>query len=111
MSHKVSRRAYADLFGPTVGDRIRLGDTGLIAEVTHDSAVYGDECKFGGGKVLRDGMGQAAGVGRSTRMAMPARTSSRMGIPFATCARYFIPSLASDPPATTTTRSKTPAWR
>jgi urease subunit alpha len=57
------RRAhYADMFGPTVGDRVRLGDTGLVAEIERDFATYGDECKFGGGKVLRDRMGQAAGV-------------------------------------------------
>jgi urease subunit alpha len=62
MSHRIDRRHYADIYGPTVGDRIRLGDTGLIAEVEQDATVYGDECKFGGGKVLRDGMGQAAGV-------------------------------------------------
>ena len=57
-----SRRHYADIYGPTTGDRVRLGDTGLVAEVERDATVYGDECKFGGGKVLRDGMGQAAGV-------------------------------------------------
>src|SRR5207249_1445089 len=51
------------MFGPTTGDKVRLGDTGLVLEVERDFAVYGDECKFGGGKVLRDGMGQAAGVG------------------------------------------------
>src|SRR3989441_3816066 len=62
MSHRISRRHYADIYGPTTGDRIRLGDTSLVAEVEHDATVYGDECKFGGGKVLRDGMGQAAGV-------------------------------------------------
>jgi urease subunit alpha len=62
MSHSIDRRHYTDIYGPTTGDRIRLGDTGLVAEVEHDSTVYGDECKFGGGKVLRDGMGQAAGV-------------------------------------------------
>jgi urease subunit alpha len=57
------RRAhYADMFGPTVGDRVRLGDTGLVAEVERDFATYGDECKFGGGKVLRDKMGQAPGI-------------------------------------------------
>jgi urease subunit alpha len=56
------RRHYADIFGPTTGDRVRLGDTDLLAEVERDHATYGDECKFGGGKVLRDGMGQAAGV-------------------------------------------------
>ena len=58
----MDRRHYADIYGPTVGDRVRLGDTGLVAEVEQDATVYGDECKFGGGKVLRDGMGQAAGV-------------------------------------------------
>jgi urease subunit alpha len=58
----IDRRHYADMFGPTVGDRVRLGDMGLIAEVEHDFAVYGDECKFGGGKVLRDRQGQRAGV-------------------------------------------------
>ena len=62
MSHAINRRHYADIYGPTVGDRVRLGDTGLVAEVEADATTYGDECKFGGGKVLRDGMGQAAGV-------------------------------------------------
>src|SRR5205809_502239 len=62
MSHRISRRHYADIYGPTTGDRIGLGDTSLVAEVEDDATVYGDECKFGGGKVLRDGMGQAAGV-------------------------------------------------
>jgi urease subunit alpha len=51
------------MFGPTTGDRVRLGDTGLTIQVEADKTVYGDECKFGGGKVLREGMGQAAGVG------------------------------------------------
>src|SRR5688572_9317124 len=62
MSHIIKRTHYADIYGPTTGDRVRLGDTNLIAEVEEDATVYGDECKFGGGKVLRDGMGQAAGV-------------------------------------------------
>ena len=62
MSHRIDRRHYADMYGPTTGDRVRLGDTGLVVEVEADATVYGDECKFGGGKVLRDGMGQAAGV-------------------------------------------------
>ncbi|MBA3821023.1 MAG: urease subunit alpha [Deltaproteobacteria bacterium] len=62
MSHILDRRAYAQLYGPTVGDRVRLGDTGLIAEVERDFNIYGDECKFGGGKVLRDRMGQFAGA-------------------------------------------------
>jgi urease subunit alpha len=56
---KISRRAYADMFGPTTGDRVRLGDTELIIEVERDHTVYGDEVKFGGGKVIRDGMGQS----------------------------------------------------
>ncbi|MBM3875879.1 MAG: urease subunit alpha [Verrucomicrobia bacterium] len=63
MSHKMKRAHYADMFGPTTGDKVRLGDTSLIAEVEKDFTVYGDECKFGGGKVIREGMGQAAGVG------------------------------------------------
>ncbi|MHA7634616.1 urease subunit alpha [Corallococcus sp. M7] len=63
MSRKLDRRHYADMFGPTTGDRVRLGDTGLWLQVERDATVYGDECKFGGGKVLREGMGQRAGVG------------------------------------------------
>jgi urease subunit alpha len=59
----MKRAHYADMFGPTTGDKVRLGDTSLIAEVEKDFTVYGDECKFGGGKVIREGMGQAAGVG------------------------------------------------
>ncbi len=55
---RISRRAYAEMFGPTVGDRIRLADTDLVAEVERDHAVPGEEVKFGGGKVIRDGMGQ-----------------------------------------------------
>jgi urease subunit alpha len=62
MSRRLSRAAYAEIYGPTAGDRLRLADTSLIVEVEKDFTVYGDECKFGGGKVLRDGMGQAAGV-------------------------------------------------
>ena len=63
MSHKMKRSHYAEMFGPTTGDKVRLGDTSLILEVEKDYATYGDECKFGGGKVIREGMGQAAGVG------------------------------------------------
>jgi urease subunit alpha len=55
---KISRRAYAEMFGPTVGDRVRLADTDLIIEVEKDFTIYGEEVKFGGGKVIRDGMGQ-----------------------------------------------------
>ena len=62
MSRKIDRRHYADLYGPTTGDKVRLGDTNLIARVERDLTHYGDECKFGGGKVLRDGMGQRSGA-------------------------------------------------
>jgi urease subunit alpha len=58
MSARIGRRAYAEMFGPTTGDRLRLADTELFAEVERDLTVYGEEVKFGGGKVIRDGMGQ-----------------------------------------------------
>ncbi|WP_336863223.1 urease subunit alpha [Peribacillus frigoritolerans] len=58
MSHEMSRKQYADMFGPTTGDLIRLADTELFIEVEKDFTKYGDEVKFGGGKVVRDGMGQ-----------------------------------------------------
>ena len=54
----ISCRAYADMHGPTTGDWVRLGDTGLLSEFERDYCVYGRECKFGGGQVLHDGMGQ-----------------------------------------------------
>ena len=56
---RIDRRAYAEMYGPTVGDRVRLGDTELWIEVERDDAIYGEEVKFGGGKVIRDGMGQS----------------------------------------------------
>ena len=59
MAQKVSREKYASIFGPTTGDRVRLADTELFAEVENDYTVYGEEVKFGGGKVIRDGMGQS----------------------------------------------------
>ena len=58
MSAKISRKAYAEMFGPTKGDRVRLADTDLVIEVEEDHTIYGEEVKFGGGKVIRDGMGQ-----------------------------------------------------
>jgi len=67
MSAKIPRRTYADLYGPTTGDRVRLADTDLVIEVEKDFAVYGDEITFGGGKVIRDGMGQS-----STALREPA---------------------------------------
>jgi len=62
MALKLSRQAYAEMFGPTVGDRVRLADTALFVEVEKDFTVYGEEVKFGGGKVIRDGMGQGQGM-------------------------------------------------
>ncbi len=62
----ISRKAYCDMFGPTTGDRVRLGDTALIAEVEKDFAVYGNEVKFGGGKVIRDGQGQSQAADKDT---------------------------------------------
>lgn len=60
-NNTISREAYANMYGPTAGDKIRLGDTNLYAEIERDFAFYGDECVFGGGKVIRDGMGQSCG--------------------------------------------------
>jgi urease subunit alpha len=62
MTVRIGRRAYAEMFGPTTGDRVRLADTGLIVEIEHDATLYGEEVKFGGGKVIRDGMGQSQRV-------------------------------------------------
>ena len=59
MAYRIPRPAYADMYGPTTGDRLRLGDTDLIIEVERDLTTYGEEVKFGGGKVIRDGMGQS----------------------------------------------------
>src|SRR5437667_8621282 len=64
MSLRLPRRQYADLYGPTTGDRVRLADTELFIRIERDLTVPGDEAKFGGGKVIRDGMGQSA---RATR--------------------------------------------
>ena len=66
MSTRISRQAYAEMFGPTTGDRLRLADTALIIEVEHDHTIYGEEVKFGGGKVIRDGMGQSQRVSAET---------------------------------------------
>ena len=60
MSESIDRRVYARMYGPTVGDRLRLADTALILEVEEDRTIYGEEIKFGGGKTIRDGMGQAS---------------------------------------------------
>src|SRR5258708_24809724 len=60
MSLRINRIKYANLYGPTTGDKIRLGDTDLLIEIEKDHTVYGDEAKFGGGKTIRDGMAQSA---------------------------------------------------
>ena len=59
---KIPRKQYVELYGPTKGDRIRLGDTDLVIEIEKDLITYGDELVFGGGKSIRDGMGQASGI-------------------------------------------------
>jgi urease subunit alpha len=64
MSYRIPGKEYAGMYGPTKGDCIRLADTGLIIEIEQDYTVYGDECKFGGGKSIRDGMGQSPSVSR-----------------------------------------------
>ncbi len=66
MSTRISRQAYAEMFGPTTGDRVRLADTELFIEVEKDYTIYGEEVKFGGGKVIRDGMGQSQRVSAET---------------------------------------------
>jgi len=63
MSRTIDRHAYAEMYGPTAGDRVRLGDTDLVIEVERDHTIYGEEVKFGGGKVIRDGMGQSQRAG------------------------------------------------
>ena len=65
MSLAISRIKYAGMYGPTAGDKVRLGDTDLFIEIEKDFAVYGDEAKFGGGKTVRDGMAQSATALRS----------------------------------------------
>ena len=60
MAYEISRDRYNSMFGPTTGDKVRLGDTELIIEIEKDYTVYGEESKFGGGKTLRDGMAQSA---------------------------------------------------
>lgn len=59
MACKISGEKYAMMYGPTVGDKVRLADTNLVVEVEKDYTIYGDEVKFGGGKTIRDGMGQS----------------------------------------------------
>ncbi|MCL6119964.1 MAG: urease subunit alpha, partial [Deltaproteobacteria bacterium] len=62
MTVKIKRKRYADMYGPTACDKVRLADTNLFIEIEKDFTNYGDEAKFGGGKVIRDGMGQSARI-------------------------------------------------
>ena len=62
MSFTIDRKSYGGMYGPTVGDKVRLADTDLFIEIEKDYAVYGEECKFGGSKTIRDGMGQKSGL-------------------------------------------------
>ena len=59
---KISRKQYVSMYGPTTGDKVRLGDTNLFAEIEKDYTTYGEEIKFGGGKTIRDGMAQSASM-------------------------------------------------
>ncbi len=74
MPAKLNREDYAHMYGPTVGDKVRLADTELFIEVEKDHTTYGEEVKFGGGKVIRDGMGQS----QVTRRGAPPTRSSPM---------------------------------
>ena len=75
MSLSISRLKYANMYGPTTGDKVRLGDTDLFIEIEKDFTVYGDEAKFGGGKTIRDGMVQSATTLRGVRQLPYVRSS------------------------------------
>ena len=77
MGARIGRKQYADMFGPTTGDLVRLADTELFIEIEKDFAVYGDEVKFGGGKVIRDGMGQSPAATRARRRPRPRHHQRR----------------------------------
>ena len=72
MPTRISRPTYAAMYGPTTGDRVRLADTDLIIEVERDLTTYGEEVKFGGGKVIRDGMGQSQATPRGAARSTPS---------------------------------------
>ena len=77
MPNKMNRAAYAQMFGPTVGDKIRLADTDIVIEVEKDFTTYGEEVKFGGGKVIRDGMGQSDVYKRQPSWSSRSRPTHR----------------------------------
>jgi urease subunit alpha len=78
---KLTRSAYASLYGPTTGDRVRLADTDLVLHIDRDFATYGEEVTFGGGKVIRDGQGQSQSRARTARRisSSPTRSCSTTG--------------------------------
>ncbi len=103
---KISRERYARLYGPTTGDRLRLADTGLIVEIERDLTGYGDELSFGGGKVIRDAMGQHPTISRAEGALDTVITNAIVidatGIYKATSACAMAASPASAKPATRT---------
>ncbi len=98
---RLPRAAYADMFGPTTGDRVRLADTELFIEVEKDFTIYGEEVKFGGGKVIRDGMGQS----QVTRRAGRGRHRHHQR------GRFWIPGASSRPTSALRTASFMPSAR
>ena len=76
MSLHINRIKYANMYGPTTGDKVRLGDTELFIEIEKDHTVYGDEAKFGGGKTIRDGMAQSARATKPSSLARHPRSAS-----------------------------------
>ena len=92
MSVKLPRAAYADMFGPTTGDRVRLADTSLVIEIEMDFTIYGEEVKFGGGKVIRDGMGQSQMTRRQGAVA-PGLDAPGASMPTGASPAPFSPAL------------------
>ena len=92
MALQISRKQYAALYGPTTGDRVRLADTELVIEVERDYTFYGDEITFGGGKVIRDGMGQSSRATREGVNGALVTTITRA----ATTIRYGSPTFLPD---------------
>ena len=91
----IGPETYASMYGPTVGDHVRLGDTALWVEVEKDYTVYGDECKFGGGKTLREGMGQA--TGRGCENALDLVITNALIIDYSGIYKVFIYYFSSSP--------------
>ena len=88
MSYKIDRKTYAQTYGPTTGDRVRLADTELFIEVEKDLTTYGDEVKFGGGKVIRDGMGQSQVTRADGAVDTVITNGMRLDIPAGTAIRF-----------------------